>query len=550
MSTRVWYAAAIVLVLAGAGYLFFARTNSGAQAIPTLARSGELSSVAAQGDGTAAADLPVVQIRPAASILAEVSASGNIELISQRAVAAQVDGEVQEIAVKPGDVVAAGDVLVALDTVELERAAHRAGLDLEAAKVELDQVSEASDPSDVAAAEADLAEARENLADILAGPSAEELAAARSTLASAQAQYEELTAGASDAELTQLSADLRKKQVALAQAQGDYDEIAWRNDAGMSSEAATLQETTIDYESALAAFEEATEPASASDLAAAESDIQNAQHALDDLLNSPTEAEIAQARAQVAQAEAALVDLQTGPSELDLSAAQIALEKAVVDLEEAYNNLSHAQIVAPIAGTVLAVNVEVGERVSGGTVVVTLADTSQLELTIDVAEIDIANVQAGQPATIEIDALPGRKFDGIVGYVAPASEEDSDLVNYPVTIFLDTDSLDGVRPGMTAVATLVNTSQGLEYAWLVPNNAIRQGAAGAEVTVVRGGATQAVPVQVGNAQGEWIVVQSQALQAGDQVVGSLAESSEGGFPFGPPGGGFGVPGGGGRRPGG
>ncbi len=161
-----------------------------------------------------------------------------------------------------------------------------------------------------------------------------------------------------------MSADLKKKEVALAKAQGDYDEIAWRNDSGLTSQAVELQQATIDYESALAAYAEATEDASASDLASAESSIQDAQVKLDELLNSPSEAEVAQAQAKVAQAQAALSDLQVGPSEMDLAEARISLEQAVVDLEEAYNNLSMAQVTAPIDGTVLEVNAEVGERVT------------------------------------------------------------------------------------------------------------------------------------------------------------------------------------------
>lgn len=547
MSSKVWIAIAVIVVLAGAGYVVVTRAEAGDQAASSLPGRGDMSSVAAQGEGAEPEDLPTVQIRSADSILGEVSASGNIALVSRRAVAVQVDGEVNEIVVKPGDSVVAGDILLSLDTEALERAAHRAGLDLEAAKIELDQVSQATDPSDLSAAEADLAEARENLGDVLEGPSNEELAAARSMLASAQAHYQELLEGASDSELTQLSADLRKAEVALTQAQGDYDQIAWRNDAGMSSEAATLQEATIDYESALAAYQEATGPASASDLAAAEADIQSAQHSLDDLLNSPTEAEIAQAQAQVAQAEASLIDLQIGPSDLDLAAAQNALEKAIIDLEEAYNDLSKAQVTAPITGTVLEFTVELGERVSSSTVVATLADTSQLELTIDVAEIDVASVQAGQPASVEIDALPGRTYSGVVDYITPASDDSSDLVNYPVTIRLEIDDLNGIRPGMTAVATLVNTADELENGWLVPSNAIRQANGSAVVMAVRNGVPEPVPVEVGNPQGEWVVVQSVELRSDDQVVGSLAESSDNEFRFGPPGGGMGIPGGGGGR---
>ena len=562
MSRKGWIPVLIVIaVLVGAGYLFATRTETGGQMLASLPGRSDTSPAASgsqfnaqpgsQGDAGAPEDLSTVQIRPADSILGEVSASGNIELVSQRAVAMQVDGEVNQIAVKPGDFVAAGDLLLSLDTSELERDALRAQLNVESAKNQIDQLTEPADPSDLAAAEADLAEAIENLAETRQGPSAEEIAAARSTLASAQARYTELLQGPSDAELTQLSADLKKKEVALAKAQSDYDAVAWNSAAGMSSQAVDLQQATIDYESALAAYQEATESASASDIASAQGDIQDAQYKLDDLLNSPTEAEIAQAQAKVAQAEASLAELQTGPSALDLGDAQIALEKAIVDLEEAYTNLAKAQVTSPIDGTVLTVDVDLGQRVSRNAVVATLADTSQLELTIDVAEIDVAKVQPDQPAAIEIDALPGRTFNGVVDYIAPVSDSSSGLVNFPVTIRLENGSLNDVLPGMTAVATLMNTSDALDNAWLVPANALNQRGETAVVMVMRDGAPQPVPIDVGSAEGEWTVVRSPGLQAGDQVVGSVTTFvGENDFQFGggmrPPGSGGGVrlPGGG------
>ncbi len=118
--------------------------------------------------------------------------------------------------------------------------------------------------------------------------------------------------------MTQLSADLRKKEVALQKAQEDYDKIAWQTSAGMTSQAVALQDATIDHESALAAYEEAaTAPASTSDLESARSSIQDAQAKLDDLLKSPDRGR-ASAEAKVAQARASLDwNSQTGPSALD-----------------------------------------------------------------------------------------------------------------------------------------------------------------------------------------------------------------------------------------
>jgi HlyD family secretion protein len=476
-----------------------------------------------------------------------VSASGNIELSSRRQVALGVEGIVDAVHVQVGDRVQAGDLLLSLETIELERAAKRAELEVQAQLNTAEQAKNENSALDIAAAQANLASALANLAQVRAGPSADEIAAARSTLSSAQAAYNGLLAGPPESELAQLSADLKKKEIAMQEAQTAYDEVAWLNNVGMTSQSSALQQAVIDYEAAQAAYDQAAAPASEADLQSALSSVQSAQHALDDLLMQPLEADIASAEAAVAQAQAELDDLQSGTSETELRTAQISLEQALVDLQEAYANLANAKVIAPIDGTVLEVAIEAGQQGTRGAAVVTLADTTQLELTIHVAEVDIPQLEAGQEAEIVIDALPEATFRGSIAYIAPASDEESELVNYPVTIQLAADqSLDKVRPGMTAVASIAATNTELRGGWLVPTTAIRQAEGAAVVTVMRDGAATPVEVIPKAAQGEWTVVESDQLRAGDEVVGTLVSQLDQMPVFGPGrGGGFRVPGGGG-----
>lgn len=523
----------VLVVLGGSGYFFFYNTQVNAQE-------------GATNNSTEIAAPSTVAIQPSSALLSEVSAAGNIELVDQQLVALQVSGVVNAVNVKVGDPVQMGDVLLALDTIALERAVRRSELAVEAQRNSVAQLTEAADAAELAVAEANLAEAQENLADVMAGPSAAEIAAARSSLSSSWSKYNELQAGPTQAELTQLSASLKKAEVALAEARRSYDKVAWRNDVGMTSEAATLQDATIDYESAKAAYEESIAAADNSEVQSAVSSAQSAQAQLDDLLNSPTEAEIATAKAQVADAEKALADLKTGPSASELRDAEISLEQALVDLEEAHANLAAAQVVAPGDGIVLSIDAEVGQRVSEGTAIVTLADTTQLQLTINVAELDVPQIANGQPAAIEIDALSGKTLVGEVAYIAPSSDSSTGVVYYPVTIRLTDNELTSVRPGMTAVATIKNTAAASD-GWLVPTTSIQRQGDQAVVMVVGGEITTTVAVTPGAVQGEWTVVQSPALKAGDQVVGSVASFlDQQQQQFGP---GRGGPPGGGPRPG-
>lgn len=474
--------------------------------------------------------------------LGAVSAAGNLDLAARRPVVVLTSGIVQEVLANVGDVVEAGGGLVRLDSSDQQTAVKQALLNLSSAQAAYDELLKPADQAQMAVAEANLKSAREALADVMAGPSDAELAAAYSSITSAQAALSDLEAPPTQDELTQLAANLRSAEVTVAEAQRSYDQVAWRAEVGMTSQAAELQQATISLESAQAAYAEATAPASAADLQSAQSKVTSAQSDLQTLLAQPSASDVAAAEAKVLSAEADLADLVAGADASSLESARVQVEQARIDLESAAIDLERTEIVAPQAGTILSLDTEVGARVSDGATLATIADVSDLELTVSVAEVDVRNVKEGQQATISIDALPSTSFAGTVVRVAPASNADSSVVTYDVTIALEGDDLSQVRPGMTAVADILTADGSL--GWLVPTTSLIEGDGVTRVMIVR--STQSIPVEVtvGDSQGEWTVVQSNELQAGDKVVGSLAsdlEESESTFGPGggaPPGGGM------------
>ena len=495
-------------------------TTPGSVAVTDQRQNGAANTqvVAQAQDGTPT----TVAVRSAASAVGVVSAAGNLALSEEQQVVVEVSGIVSELHVKVGDVVEAGDLLVVLDSQAAERAVEQALLNVAAAQYDYNDQLDGADPLDISAAEATLRSAQENLADVMAGPSQQEIAAAQSSLAAAQASYADLQSGPTGAELTQLATSMRKAEVAVAEAQTAYDQIAWQNSAGMTSQAATLQSATLDYEDAKAAYEQATAPATASDQQSALSNIQSAQEQLDALIEQPTAGQIADAQAQVASAESSLNQLQAGGDAAAVETARAQLAQAQLDLDNAVADLANTELRAPMIGTILSLDLTRGQQVSSGTTAATMADVTLLELTVNVAEVDIEQVTVGQPAEIALDALPGQSFAGMVSQVAPASDPDSSVVNYPVTIQLTDDNLRGVRAGMTAVATLRN--QATAAGWLVPVNAVQQANGAAQIVIIRNGANINVPVTTGTIQGEWIVVESSQIQAGDQVVGSVTST--------------------------
>jgi HlyD family secretion protein len=169
-----------------------------------------------------------------------------------------------------------------------------------------------------------------------------------------------------------------------------------------------------------------------------------------------------------------------------------------------------------------------------------------------VAEVDVGKVKVGQKAEITVDALPDKVFTGTVTRIAPSSAATSGVVNYPVTIQLTSTGLDaptgleGVRPGMTAMATLLG--EALADSWLVPTSALVEQGGKSVVMILRDGRPTPITVTPQGSQGEWTIVQSAELRKGDQAIGSVSSYLEqtNTSRFGP-----GIPGlgGGGRPPG-
>ena len=197
------------------------------------------------------------------------------------------------------------------------------------------------------------------------------------------------------------------------------------------------------------------------------------------------EAALAQARAGLEQArveerrlaELKKHDLATG-QDLDRSRTNVQVEEARVqaseqeigrlkaNLRSASHQLSQVTFRAPLAGLITAMNIEQGENVvtgtmnNPGTVLMTIADLSEIEAEIDVDETDVVGVRIGQPASVSIDAFPDRKFKAEVvkvGNSAVASagglSATEQTTNFRVTLALR-EPVPGIKPTLSCSATI------------------------------------------------------------------------------------------------
>lgn len=140
---------------------------------------------------------------------------------------------------------------------------------------------------------------------------------------------------------------------------------------------------------------------------------------------------------------------------------QVAQAQAA--LRQARDDLSKTTIYAPMSGTVSELNKEAGEMALGSQfqadVILVIADLREMEAQVDVDENDIVNIALGQPAEIQVDALPGQVVNGIVREIgssanASGSGTAEQKTEFEIKIGI-TDPVATLRPGMTATADIV-----------------------------------------------------------------------------------------------
>ena len=142
-------------------------------------------------------------------------------------------------------------------------------------------------------------------------------------------------------------------------------------------------------------------------------------------------------------------------SKTDYDMAKNALERSEKALRTVEDQLSKTHIKAPFDCTVLTRPISMGQAVSGsggfnsGTEVVTIANLKDMIISAHVNQADVAHMTNGQTVEIEVEAVPGLKFKGVVERIAPQATHKNNLKGFDVQILLkDVDSR--ARPGMTA----------------------------------------------------------------------------------------------------
>jgi len=353
-------------------------------------------------------------------------------------IAARVGGTLLSVPVHDNQEVEAGTVLVQIDPRDYEVALAKARAELADAEASA-TAAQSSVPISATSASSGVSTAQGSVeqAQSVVQASEKEIEAARARLSAAQARLREAEANA-----TRTSRDVERLKGLLAK-----DEVAQQQ-----------------YDAAVAAAEgaKAAVDTARSQIAEAEANIRM------------SESRQVQARAGEQQAKAALRTAQTGPEQVAATraraaAAQARVEQAKATLAQAELNLQYTTVKAPARGVISRKGVNPGQVVQAGQTLLALVQTSDVWITANFKETQLAEMRPGQKASVEVDAYD-RTFQGHIDSIAAATGARFSLLppenatgnfvkvvqRVPVKIVLDAnqDPEHLLRPGMSVTPTV------------------------------------------------------------------------------------------------
>ncbi len=315
----------------------------------------------------------------------DAQVEGRITQISTR-----VGGPIAKVGVRDNQYVEAGALLAAIDPREYEVA--------------------------VAKAEAELADAR---ATAQAAGSGVPIAAASTT--------SDVRTAASGVEETRAGISVAGKQVEAATAQRVATEARVRERQAMATKAERdverlkplldkeeIAQQQYDAAVATAAAARAAADAAQSDAAAAATGV------------AVAEQRVLQSQAADARAQAALSAARTAPEQLQATkaraaAAEARVKQAEASLAQAHLNLERATITAPSAGIIGKKSIEIGQTVQPSQPLMAIVSRDEMWVVANFKETQLLDVKPGQAATVAVDALGGRVFQGTVESIGAAT---------------------------------------------------------------------------------------------------------------------------------
>ncbi|MDC0763942.1 HlyD family efflux transporter periplasmic adaptor subunit [Brevibacillus sp. AG] len=343
----------------------------------------------------------------------------------------KMGGSIEQLSLKEGDEVKAGQVVATLNSAEILAKKEQAEAAYKLSLVKLDQAKKGVSVTD--------------------NSSNAQVDQAKAAVSSAQAQLDANRNGARSEEITQLKAKLQAAQTSNQIAATNLERMKKLMAEGAVPQV-KVEEAQMQADKAQAEFKAAEEQLKMAQTGSRKEQVDAAQAQLD------------QAKAAYNQAVAGRG--QVGLKELDVKSAEANVMQAKGALAEMEAYVNNTKLSAPVDGIVKAVAVQKGELVSQGFTVLTLQTKSDNYVKFYVNEYMLANVKSGDQVKLFVPAL-NREVDAKVVTVAPAADfavkkatqelGDRDIRSFQVKLLVSDPEL---RPGLTVEWQLEGAGNG------------------------------------------------------------------------------------------
>jgi RND family efflux transporter MFP subunit len=442
-----------------------------------------------------------VQLR---DIALTFEATTSVEAPLDVKLAPKVTGRVVYLNVREGNPVKRGQVLVRIDSSEVEADVNQARANVGEAQYRLAQAQTTENPTNVgivtqideqkagvASAEADLNQTQQNFSA--------RVAAAQASVIDAQGKVDSATAAIASAQADLNNAEAKYNRIFELYKQGfvaaqDVDDAK----AGLEVGREQLKAAQAQLNSARAQKQAAEQQAT--------------------ITETSGKADIQASKAKLEQAKAALAYAQSNAAQRpayrqSLAALRSSVSAAEAALRSAEARRADTVLTSPLDGFVTARYLDSGGVASPGQPILEVQFMHDVWAAVAVPEELSAKIHIGQSARVTLDAYPGEKFAGAVVEVNPSADPQSR--QFTVRVILDNRS-NRLRPGMFGRISLVTDE--VKNAVAVPREALEQDAQGPYVLVVDK-ASKAVrrPVHVGLEGTDYIAIEK-GVRPGEKVI--------------------------------
>ncbi|MFS0555604.1 efflux RND transporter periplasmic adaptor subunit [Brevibacillus sp. 179-C9.3 HS] len=298
--------------------------------------------------------------------------------------------------------------------------------------------------------------------------------------------------------------DTRYQQKEIAAAQGQVEEAAARKIKtlkGATQEA--LEQKRLQVKSAQDSLDKAKQDLATSEKLFAGGAI--SQNEINANKRAVTQAEITLRDAQLS-----LNELQKGAEPEDVMVANASIKAAAGGVDRARKTLDDAKIQAPFAGTVVDVNLQIGEQVSPGQEIIRLVDLSEVKVALDVSNDLIS--QFREKTKVHALSDDGKKSEGTIAFISPVVNKNTGKYRVEIAI----PNADGYwRGGMAATIELPRQVNG----FLVPLESVGVSQTDHYVMAVENGLIVKKAVKTGQMVGDSIEIVS-GVKEGDQLLRS------------------------------